>query len=99
MNKSVKWVPSIELPDASSYGSWLQNGGNHVQSLTAIRLGEEGIGTNDAMGLPRRIARYWPGLFKNPQELLDPKKTPKEIPRWGEVGVLSTKYIRTNKEN
>jgi hypothetical protein len=71
----------------------------HGQSLTTIRLGEEGIGTNDAMGLPRKIARYWPRLFKNPQELLDPQNTPKEIPNWGEVGLPITKCIRKTKED
>jgi hypothetical protein len=66
---------------------------NHDRLLRNIRLGEEGIGTNDAMGLPRKIARHWPRLFKNPQELLDLQKTPKEIPRWGEVWLQTTKRI------
>lgn len=49
------------------------------------RLGEEGIGTNDAMELPKRIARYWPSLSKFPKELTDPAKTPAECPKWGQV--------------
>jgi hypothetical protein len=41
------------------------------------------------MDLPKRIARYWPRLFKHPHELLDPEKTPREIPKWGEVSLYT----------
>lgn len=49
-----------------------------------IWLGEPAAGSSDAMVLPKIVARHWPSVFKNPKELLDPTKTPAQVPQWGQ---------------
>ncbi|KAK4502382.1 hypothetical protein PRZ48_005807 [Zasmidium cellare] len=49
-----------------------------------VWLGEESHGSSAAMELPKRIKKYWPSLYDDPNELTNPEKTPPECPRWGE---------------
>ncbi|KAF2162815.1 hypothetical protein M409DRAFT_68812 [Zasmidium cellare ATCC 36951] len=49
-----------------------------------VWLGEESHGSSAAMELPKRIRRFWPSLYDDPNELTNPDKTPAECPRWGE---------------
>ena len=49
-----------------------------------VWLGHEAPGTAAAMELPKRVKRFWPSLYSNPNELTDHSRTPPECPRWGE---------------